>query len=125
VPAVCQQMALAALQVGDGPFRPTLSQIAGRRRFVCERLQAMGLAAPWPAAGFYLWVPVFSLGKAGHAFSEQLLGEKKVVVTPGEPFGPSGSGFVRVSVCGDEGRLLEGLTRLAEMLGGSKVSLAG
>ena len=39
-----------------------------------------------------------------------------VRVVPGEVFGPSGAGYVRLSVAGDPGRLREGLNRLGEFV---------
>jgi hypothetical protein len=37
-------------------------------------------------------------------------------VNPGEPFGPSGRDFVRLSYAVDDGRLREGLRRLIEFV---------
>ena len=37
-------------------------------------------------------------------------------VAPGELFGPSGAGYVRISCGGDAGRMREGLNRLSEFL---------
>jgi aspartate/methionine/tyrosine aminotransferase len=41
-----------------------------------------------------------------------------VLVTPGKPFGPCGTGYVRISYAVEDGRLREGLMRLAEFLRG-------
>ena len=54
----------------------------------------------------------------GRTFAERLAREKKVLVTPGQPFGPCGAGYVRISFAVDDGRLREGLIRLAEFLRG-------
>ncbi len=42
-----------------------------------------------------------------------LLRDKQVLVGPGCAFGPSGVGHVRLSFAADDGRLREGLARLA------------
>jgi aspartate/methionine/tyrosine aminotransferase len=71
---------------------------------------------PWPAAaGFFFWVPVPD-GESGQAFAQRLLSTSGVLVNPGHVFGPSGKPFVRVSYATDEGRLREGLNRLAEFV---------
>src|SRR5207249_2698084 len=98
------------------PLEALREELAGRRRYAHERLMDLGLRTAWPAGGLYLWAPVWELGRSGRAFAEQLREEKGVQVTPGDLFGPSGVGFVRVSFAGDEGRLREGLSRLDEFL---------
>jgi aspartate/methionine/tyrosine aminotransferase len=116
VPVLCQQIALAALSAGDEPFEPIRQEMASRRQFVFERMQTMGLSPPWPAAGFYLWVSTRQLALDGRTFAKRLLEGKDVLVTPGDAFGPSGIDHFRLSLAGDEGRLLEGLSRLAEFV---------
>jgi aspartate/methionine/tyrosine aminotransferase len=116
VPTICQQMALAALRQSGDVLTAAVSDLAGRRRYALERLQGVGLNAAWPAGGLYLWVPVWRDGLSGRDFAQQLLTRKRVQVTPGDLFGPSGAGYVRVSFAGDEGRLREGLGRLAEFI---------
>jgi aminotransferase len=117
VPAVCQQMALAALQ--DDPGSDEMrDELAARRRYVFERLRNLELNAPWPAGAFFFWIPVWELGLSGRAFAEALLREQKVRVTPGDLFGPSGVGYIRLSYAIDEGRLQEALNRLATFVEG-------
>lgn len=118
VPTLCQQVALAALRQDDDLFRPIWGEFESRRRYAFERLQALGLQPAWPSGGFFFWVPVWELGLSGRAFADLLRREKKVLVTPGDPFGPSGPGYVRISYATEDGRLREGLGRLAEFLRG-------
>jgi aminotransferase len=47
-----------------------------------------------------------------------LLREHKVRVTPGDLFGPSGAGHIRLSYATDHGRLQEALNRLASFVQG-------
>ena len=51
----------------------------------------MGLAPDWPAGGFFLWTPIGVPGWSGQKFAERLLEEKRVRVSPGSLFGPSGT----------------------------------
>ena len=116
VPTLCQQVALAALRQGQDAFLPIRAEFESRRRYAFERLRALGLKPAWPAGAFFLWVAVPGVGLTGRAFAEQLLAAKKVLVAPGGAFGPSGPGYVRLSYAAEDGRLREGLGRLAEFL---------
>jgi aspartate/methionine/tyrosine aminotransferase len=118
VPTLSQQVALAALRTDVAAFEAIRETFDSRRHYACERLRALGLNPAWPAGAFFFWVPVWELGKSGRAFAEALLREKKVQVTPGDLFGPSGAGYVRLSYAADDGRLHEGLDRLAEFVEG-------
>jgi aspartate/methionine/tyrosine aminotransferase len=113
VPAVCQRVAARALETDEELFGPVLEEFRDRRRYVLDRLRGMGLEPITPAGGYFVWVPVASLGLDGRAFADRLLKEHGVRVGPGVGFGPSGTGFVRVSFATEDGRLREGLTRLA------------
>jgi aspartate/methionine/tyrosine aminotransferase len=118
VPTLCQQVALRAVQADDELFGPVLEEFRARRRYAADKLRAMGLEPSAPAGGFFFWVPVASLGLDGRTFAERLLKERQVLVGPGAVFGPSGAGFVRVSFAAEDGRLREGLKRLAAFVAG-------
>ena len=118
VPTVCQRVAARALAAGDDLFAPVLDQFRGRVRFASDKLKAMGLDTAWPGGGYFLWVPVAGLGLTGRAFAERLLAEQRVMVGPGDVYGPVSEGFVRVSVAADDGRVREGLARLEAFVAG-------
>lgn len=123
VPTLCQQIAVTALRQGNEAFRSIRAQFESRRRYAFERLQTLGLEPSWPAGAFFLWVPIHTLGLGGRAFAEQLLSAKKVLVSPGCLFGPSGSGYIRLSYATEDGRLREGLSRLADFVQGIRAPL--
>jgi aspartate/methionine/tyrosine aminotransferase len=113
VPAMCQDTALKSFQGGCVVLNEMKSEFAARRELVRNRLIEMGVE-PWPAsAGFFVWVPV---REPGNVFAQRLLSTTGVLVNPGHVFGPSGTNFVRISFVTDEGRLREGLNRLAEFV---------
>jgi aspartate/methionine/tyrosine aminotransferase len=116
VPTLSQQVAVTALRTSDEALQAIRAEFASRRRYVFERLQALGLEPAWPAGAYFFWVPVRDLGVDGRAFAEPLLRGKKVLVSPGCLFGPSGSGYVRLSYATEDGRLREGLSRLADFV---------
>ncbi len=116
VPTICQQIALRAVQADDDLFGPIQEEFRDRRRYAFDKLKAMGLDPAWPAGGFFFWVPTTAFGLDGRSFAERLLNERKVLVGPGFAFGPSGTGFVRISFAAEDGRLREGLARLATFM---------
>lgn len=116
VPTVCQQIALAALTLPPDALVSIKNEFRSRRDYVFARLQGMGLQPAWPAGGFFFWVPVHELGLCGREFAAKLLEKKNVNVGPGDHYGPSGKAFVRISYAAEDGRLHQGLSRLAEFV---------
>jgi aspartate/methionine/tyrosine aminotransferase len=114
VPAVCQRAAVRVLEAGDDAFGRVREQFRDRGRYVLDRLRGMGLEPSSPAGGFFVWVPVSPPGPDGRTFADGLLKEHGVRVGPGSVFGPSGGGHVRISFAAEDGRLREGLSRLAK-----------
>jgi aspartate/methionine/tyrosine aminotransferase len=118
VPTVSQLLALSALRQARESFAPLRADLAARRDYIMQRLHAMELNPPFPSGGFFFWVPVWQTGRRGTQFAEQLLRDHDVLVMPGDFFGPSGAGYIRLSYAVDEGRLREGLSRLGEFMAG-------
>jgi aspartate/methionine/tyrosine aminotransferase len=116
VPALSQQVALAALREPEDRFAALSVEFDARRRYAFERLRALGLSPVWPAGAFFLWLPVRELGMDGRTFAGRLFAQKAVLVWPGEHFGPSGTDYVRLSYAAEDGRFREGLSRLAELV---------
>ena len=69
-----------------------------RLAFLAGVLGAVGLPVELPAGGFYLWGPVPERFTDGWAVCEWLADEAGLLVSPGELYGPGGSGHVRVAV---------------------------
>lgn len=116
VPVVCQQAAMRAMSEPDTTFVSTLDRLRGKRDYTIDRLRSMGLEPDRPAGGYFAWVPVEGLGLDGRTFAERLFREQQVQVGPGCAFGPSGSGHIRISFTTDDGRLREGLARMAVLI---------
>lgn len=113
VPTLAQQMALTALRVSRDSFRSIYASIHSRRCYAFDRLRALDINVAWPAGSFFLWTPVWEFGLSGREFAAKLLDEQRVRVIPGDLFGPGGAGHVRLSVAAEDGRLQEGLNRIA------------
>jgi aminotransferase len=116
VPPLCQLLAAQTLREVPAAHTAYWNDLPARRRYVFERLQGMHLNAAEPAGGFFYWTPIWELGMCGRAFAGRLIQSLGVRVVPGEVFGPSGAGYVRISCGSDPGRLREGLNRLSAFL---------
>ena len=84
-----------------------------RLRFLAGVLDGAGLPVDLPAGGFYLWVPVPDRFADGWALCEWLADEAGLLVSPGELYGPEGSGHVRVAVVQPMDRLALAAERLS------------
>lgn len=79
------------------------AHVEAQRQTYTDRLQTMrkvlamiGVDAPMPGGGFYLWAPAPD-GDAW-ALTERLATEAGVLVSPGEFYGEAGAGYIRVAV---------------------------
>lgn len=97
-------------------FPVEMSELYRRRRdLMIEALAGIGLAADPPQATPYIWVRV-PAGHTSETFTELVLEEAGVVVSPGPSFGPSGEGYVRISLTVADERLEEAAARIATSL---------
>lgn len=86
-----------------------------RRDLMVDALRAAGLAATAPQATPFLWIPV-PRGSSSKAVADLILDQAHVVVSPGDSFGASGEGFIRISLCVPDERLREAAARIKTSL---------
>ncbi len=86
-----------------------------RRDLVIQTLNDIGLNVNKPKATIYVWVPVPD-GYTSETFATHILEKALVVVPPGSAYGPSGEGFIRISLTTKDDRLEEALQRIKESL---------
>lgn len=84
-------------------------------RVIREGLAAAGLEVYGGTDSPYIWFRA-PQGQGSWAFFDRLLGEAHVVTTPGEGFGPSGEGFIRVTAFGGAERTREAVERIKGIL---------
>lgn len=82
-----------------------------RRSAFCRGLDEIGIKYYPPKATFYIWFEVPE-GVSSKEFTERLLTEAGIVVTPGVGFGKYGEGYIRVSITIGKERLIEAVERL-------------
>jgi LL-diaminopimelate aminotransferase len=88
---------------------------SSRRNLLADALASVGMDVPKPKATVYVWVPV-PAGYTSASFSEHVLDQAGVVVTPGRGYGPAGEGFVRLSLTTPDDRIEEAVERIVRSL---------
>ena len=113
--SVSQYAALKAMDEQDFPARQR--EIFRKRRDILHSILSRSdrLDFKKPAGTFYAF-PLLKNGMTGEEFSASLLDKKKVLVTPGSGFGPSGINRVRLSFALSDKELEEGASRIVEFL---------
>jgi LL-diaminopimelate aminotransferase len=110
-----QRAAVVAL-THEREFPRQMSAVYARRRdLLVEVLAQIGLDVVPPKATPYFWVAVPE-GHTSESFAELVLEEADVVVAPGPGYGPSGEGFVRLSLTVPDDRLEEAVRRIERSL---------
>lgn len=115
-PTQSQYAAVEAIKNGDDDVNQMRESYDERRRYVLHRLKEMGLPCFEPKGAFYLFPDIRQFNMTSEEFSLKLLNEKKVVVVPGNAFGESGNGFIRISYAYSIENLKVALNRISEFL---------
>ena len=119
-PTTAQYAAIQALQSCDEDVRRMVDEYNIRRRYLVERFNEIGLPCFNPEGAFYVFPCIRSTGMSSEAFCEALLNQQKVAVVPGNAFGDSGEGFVRVSYAYSLKHLMMALDRIEAFLASGK-----
>ena len=115
-PITSQYAAIEALDHCEENICQMREEYDRRRRFVVDAFNKMGLHTFEPEGAFYVFPCIKSTGMSSEEFCEKLLYGKKVAVVPGNAFGDSGEGFIRVSYSYSVQHLTTALGRIKEFL---------
>jgi aminotransferase len=111
-PTIAQDAALVAIVDGEPEVERMRAEYDRRRRLLVDGLNAIGLETFEPRGAFYAFPRITSTGLSSDEFTERLLTEERVAVVPGDAFGPSGAGHVRMCYATSYERLQEALVRI-------------
>jgi aminotransferase len=115
-PTVAQDAALAALEGGEPAVLEMLAEYDRRRRLLVDGLRACGLDTFEPRGAFYAFPRITSTGLTSDEFTERLLREERVACVPGNAFGPSGEGHVRMCYATSYEQLEEAVRRITRFV---------
>ncbi len=106
-----QEAAIEALDSSQDCVDELRNIYRKRRDVLISGLKEIGLDVNAPKATFYVWIKVPE-GYTSQSFTELLLTKAGIVTTPGNGFGPSGEGYIRIALTVNEERLKEAVERI-------------
>ena len=114
LPEFVMQAACVALEEDLPEVREMREAYRQRRDRVCAALaDCPGVQAHCPAGGMFVMLDIRATGLSAQAFAQRLLLEEGVSLLPGEAFGPSAAGHVRMGLVLGAERLEEACRRIA------------
>ncbi|MBR5783256.1 MAG: aminotransferase class I/II-fold pyridoxal phosphate-dependent enzyme [Clostridia bacterium] len=111
-PSTSQYAAVEAMVNGDGDIAAMRTEYNDRRKFLLKGLRELGFPTFEPLGAFYIFPSVSHLGMSSEEFCKKLIQEQRLAVVPGNAFGESGEGHVRISYAYSKAHLKEALRRL-------------
>jgi aminotransferase len=115
-PTTSQYAAIEAMREGDGDVENMVKDYDYRRRYLLDGLRSLGIDCFEPKGAFYMFPCIQSTGLSSDEFCERFLLEEKVAVIPGNAFGNSGEGFVRMCYASSIGNISEALDRMGRFI---------
>jgi len=112
IPQAIQQAAIEALRGSQDCIAEHNAILQQRRDKLIKVLAKIGLKARTPKAAFYIWARI-PQGYTSIDFTEKLLDEAGIAVTPGIGYGKEGEGYIRFSLTLADDCLEEGINRLS------------
>ena len=106
-----------ALKNGDADVQMMRDSYNQRRRYLVNAFREMGLECFEPFGAFYMFPCVKQFGMTSDEFASRLLHEEKLAVVPGNAFGDSGEGFLRISYAYSLENLKKAIARLEHFVG--------
>ena len=109
-----QEAAIEALTAPQDCVKEMQKIYQERRDVLISGLKDAGFDVDVPVATFYVWIKV-PKGYSSADFTGLLLKEAGIVTTPGNGFGPSGEGYIRMALTVDKERLKEVVERIRKI----------
>ncbi|MBN2453459.1 MAG: LL-diaminopimelate aminotransferase [Candidatus Omnitrophica bacterium] len=111
-----QRAGIAAFDNYDRHMKSVLSIYEERRNCLVEGLQSLGWKVEKPKATFYVWCRVPPRYTSA-TFAGELLEKCDIIATPGNGFGQSGEGYIRIALTVDKKRINAAVERIRAKMG--------
>lgn len=115
-PTTSQYAAVEALKNGDNDVAMMRQSYNQRRRFLLNAFKEMNLPCFEPFGAFYVFPCIKEFGMTSEEFATRLLQEEKVAAIPGNAFGDSGEGYLRISYAYSLDNLKKAMERLSRFV---------
>lgn len=109
-----QLAATKAMQLGIDWFNDLNKVYRARRIKMFALLNALNCSFDTGQAGMFVWAKIPSTAINSYQFSDEILENSTVFITPGSIFGSEGDQFIRASLCTKEERIAEAIGRISE-----------
>ena len=96
-PTTSQYAAVEALKNGNEDVKVMREAYNQRRRFLLNAFKEMNIECFEPFGAFYVFPCIKEFGMTSEEFATRFLEEEKVAAVPGNAFGDSGEGYLRIS----------------------------
>ena len=113
--SISQFAALTAIRSSQDCVKEMVGEFKRRKDVIVQRLNEVELQCLNPEGAFYAFVNTSNHGN-DMEFTERLLKEAYIVVTPGSAFGLAGKNYVRFSFAASIEDILEGMKRMEGIL---------
>lgn len=111
-----QMAAVTALGLGDDWYTYNNAIYQERRDYAAAILKALGCSFSTNQGGMFMWAKIPAGQADGFQFTDTILQNARVFLTPGGIFGSAGNNFIRISLCSPVEKLTEALTRIKAVL---------
>ncbi|MBD2361996.1 pyridoxal phosphate-dependent aminotransferase [Anabaena minutissima FACHB-250] len=108
-----QQAAIAAYKTDQAELQNLMLVYQKRRDIVVKGLQSLGWPIEPPKATLYVWVSV-PPGYSSTEFANLLLDKCAILVPPGNGYGASGEGYIRIALTIPDERLQAAIQRMQD-----------
>lgn len=116
-PSVSQRAALYALRMRYEIQKYIVEEFRNRAFYTYERIQGTPkMSCIRPTGSIYLFVNIKETGLTSKEFTERLLKEAHVLVIPGNAFGESGEGYVRIALTVNVEKLKKAFDRIEKFM---------
>jgi aspartate/methionine/tyrosine aminotransferase len=115
-PSVSQRAAIYALRMRKEISAYIVGEYKSRMMYAYERIcKIPNMSCLKPKGSIYLFVNIKKTGLTSAEVSDRLLREAHVLTVPGNAFGKSGEGFLRLALTVDMNKLKEAFDRIEKM----------
>lgn len=115
-PTTGQYAGIEALKNGDEDILEMRTAYNQRRRYLMHAFKEMGLECFEPFGAFYVFPCIKEFGMTSEEFATRFLDEENVAAVPGDAFGESGEGFLRISYAYSLDKLRVAMERLSRFI---------
>ncbi|MCH5270872.1 MAG: aminotransferase class I/II-fold pyridoxal phosphate-dependent enzyme [Lachnospiraceae bacterium] len=115
-PTTAQYAGVEALRNGDEAVVEMRTAYNQRRRYLMHAFKEMGLECFEPFGAFYVFPCIKEFGMSSEEFAARFLAEEQVAAVPGNAFGDSGEGYLRISYAYSLEKLKVAMERLSRFI---------